>query len=164
MALLCLALILEALVVIGGTFTLGWWVQRNFDGHWSTWAWGGVAFVAAQIVHIPVLLGLTYLGRKYPPGYGLAAWLNIVILGGTAGVFENLSRYIFLRGPAKSARRWKDGVMFGAGHGGVEAILLIAAGVITAAVMLTMGDKLVAQFQSTEQSAAVAQQLAPFAG
>lgn len=47
-----------------------------------------------------------------------------LIVGLSAGVFEEAARYISYRTWAKEARTWEQGLMFGAGHGGIEAILL----------------------------------------
>jgi uncharacterized membrane protein YhfC len=45
-------------------------------------------------------------------------------LGLSAGIFEEGMRYLVLRFWAKDARSWRNGVLFGAGHGGAEAIIL----------------------------------------
>ncbi len=166
MATLYTLLLLEALVVISGTLLFAWWWQQRAGARWATWLWGGAAFITAQFVHIPVLLGLTLLGKMFPPAPVYAPWINILILGGTAGLFENVSRYFFLKWPAKKARRWKDGVMFGAGHGGVEAIILIGAAVATALVILLIGDQILAQTKTAapEQASTVAAQIAAIRG
>ncbi|MGI8891314.1 MAG: YhfC family intramembrane metalloprotease [Chthoniobacterales bacterium] len=161
MAALYSLLVLEALITICGTLLFARWWQRHAGASWATWLWGGAAFITAQLIHIPVLLGLTALGKKFPPAPAYALWINILVLGGTAGLFENLSRYLFLKGPAKKARLWRDGVMFGAGHGGVEAILLIGGAVTGALVMLLVGDEILAQIKTAkpDQASEVAAQI-----
>ncbi|MGC1376727.1 MAG: YhfC family glutamic-type intramembrane protease, partial [Anaerolineales bacterium] len=55
------------------------------------------------------------------------AWKNIfntVVLGLSAGLFEELSRYAMFRWWLKDVRSWRKGVLTGAGHGGAEAIIL----------------------------------------
>lgn len=56
--------------------------------------------------------------------------------------------------------------MFGAGHGGVEAILVIGAAVAGALVLLLMGDQILAQIQTAkpEEASAVAAQIAAIRG
>jgi uncharacterized membrane protein YhfC len=61
---------------------------------------------------------------------------NAIVLGLTAGLSEELARYLAYRGPLRGSRRWEDGLMFGAGHGGVESILLGAAAGVTFASMV----------------------------
>jgi uncharacterized membrane protein YhfC len=53
-----------------------------------------------------------------------------------AGVFEEVGRYVGMRYLLKQYREWKDGVAYGIGHGGIEAILL---GVIGNIQILALG-------------------------
>ncbi len=53
-----------------------------------------------------------------------------VFLGLSAGLFEELSRYAMYRWWAKDARSWGKGLLAGAGHGGIEAILLGFSGTL----------------------------------
>jgi uncharacterized membrane protein YhfC len=84
-----------------------------------------------------------------------------VVLTLTAGLFEETARYVVLRWLAKGARGWNNAVMFGAGHGGIEAILLVGGAAIANLVLLGQGDTLLAQLQATspEQAEALAAQL-----
>jgi uncharacterized membrane protein YhfC len=90
--------------------------------------WIGVAtFILAQIVHIPVNWSVSRLLNQT----GMVSWdptaqliFNAVFLGLSAGIFEEGARYLVLRWWAKDARSWRNGVLFGAGHGGAEAIIL----------------------------------------
>ena len=53
------------------------------------------------------------------------------------------------RGKYPSRPEQLQAVMFGAGHGGIEAILIFGFALINAAVLLSNGDALVAQMQTT---------------
>jgi uncharacterized membrane protein YhfC len=69
---------------------------------------------------------LTYLFRNNilpvpPENYQLL--FNAVLLGLSAGLFEELIRYAGLRWWAKDARSWAKGLLFGSGWGGIEAII-----------------------------------------
>ena len=87
-----------------------------------------------------------------PPGIELSQnqifWINLLILSVTSGLFEETARYIVFRWLAKDARRWQDGVMFGAGHGGIEAILLVGGAAINGVVLLSTADTLLAQMEA----------------
>lgn len=48
-----------------------------------------------------------------------------------AGVFEEVGRYIVMKLFMKKETEWKDGIAFGIGHGGIEAILLACFGNLT---------------------------------
>ncbi|CAG7653466.1 YhfC family intramembrane metalloprotease [Paenibacillus allorhizosphaerae] len=69
-----------------------------------------------------------------------AAWLQHAWLFATygalaAGVFEELGRYVAFRWWLKRRRSWGDGLSFGLGHSGVEALLI---GVVGGAQMLAL--------------------------
>ncbi len=106
---------------------LGMFLARRLGAPWSLYAVGAVTFVASQVVHLPLNAGLTALFAQgllpAPP----EAWklpFNAVVLGLTAGLCEEVARYLVYRYWLKSARTWREALMFGAGHGGMEAILL----------------------------------------
>jgi uncharacterized membrane protein YhfC len=82
-----------------------------------------------------------------PFSEGQLFWLNLLILTVTAGFFEETARYIVLRW--QNAQEWEEGLMFGAGHGGIEAILLVGGATITNLVLLNMGDTILAELEAT---------------
>lgn len=51
--------------------------------------------------------------------------LTIIIIGFTAALFETAGRYIGLRFLLKNKLERKNGIAYGIGHGGIEAILLV---------------------------------------
>lgn len=116
--------------------------------------WGALCFIASQLVHIPVLVGLT--AALKPLGAALSAdqklALNVVILGGTAGLFEELARWLFLR--RLRAPRWQDALAFGLGHGGIEALLIGLLAPVQALVMLAFGDSILAKVGNDPATAA----------
>jgi uncharacterized membrane protein YhfC len=120
---------------------LGFWLVRKFKLSWKLFFAGALTFIASQVLHIPFLYGLTALFANgilpSPP----AAWntiFNAVLLGLLAGIFEETARYILFKFSLKKARTWNEGVLVGAGHGGVEAIILGVIGVLTVVNMVVM--------------------------
>jgi uncharacterized membrane protein YhfC len=107
--------------------TLGFYLTRRWKLGWHLWWMGGLTFILSQVGHIPfnalmtILLNRTGLVNLSPNG---SLIFNAVFLGLSAGLFEELARYIMLRKWLKDARSWRKGILFGAGHGGVEAIIL----------------------------------------
>ncbi|MBA3533912.1 MAG: YhfC family intramembrane metalloprotease [Ardenticatenales bacterium] len=144
-------LTLQAIIVLIGPVLLGWWLQRRFGPHWSSWGWGALAFVASQVARMPFLIGLTLLGQRSgaDPDPNLAFWSNLLVLSITAGLFEESARYLVMSRFAKKVRNWREGVMFGAGHGGIEAMLIVGLGVINAIVFLSMGEAAIEQVRAT---------------
>lgn len=91
---------------------------------WRYYFVGMATFVLSQVLHIPfnawVLSGfLDGLSRS-----GAELIVFSAALGLSAGVFEEVARYLAYRFAIRDARSWRDGLMFGAGHGGIEAIML----------------------------------------
>ncbi len=106
---------------------LGVFLARRLGAQWSLYAVGAVTFVASQVVHLPLNAGLTALFARGVLPAPPEAWklpFNAVVLGLTAGLCEEVARYLVYRYWLKSARTWREALMFGAGHGGMEAILL----------------------------------------
>jgi uncharacterized membrane protein YhfC len=157
-------LVLQTSVVILGAIGLALWLRRALPAPWSVWGWGALAFVGSQAVRLPLLTALTVVSRPYFSGIDAdsAFWINFAVLVPTSGLFEEGARYIVLCWAAKNARRWEDAVMFGAGHGGIEAILVFGASLVSSLVLLATGDAVLAALQQTapEQVAAVSAQLA----
>src|ERR1019366_7534878 len=105
-----------------------WWALRRRAGaSWRLIGVGALTFVASQVVHIPVVYGLTALlkrpGAWHPPP-ALKDLFNAVILGLLAGLCEELARWVVLRAWLKRARSFRAAVTFGAGHGGGAAAQL----------------------------------------
>src|SRR5512146_2676712 len=134
MDILVVTRLLNGLLMIGLPVALGFFLTRRFHLGWRLWWIGAATFIISQVGHIPFnwiftrLFALKYLPT--PP----AEWslvFNAVFLGLSAGLFEELARAGVYRWWADDARSWRKGVLLGAGHGGVEAIILGALVVVT---------------------------------
>ncbi len=120
-------------MMLGAPFLVAWWVRKRTGLGWPLWARGALTFILSQVVHIPLnwALGLSSgtirgVGTLSLPVYALA-------LGLSAGLCEELARYVMLKTGAKQARSYGDALVFGAGHGGIEALVfggLIALGLV----------------------------------
>ena len=118
---------LDALLMIAMPIALGVWLARKTKAPWRLFGVGAVTFIGSQVVHIPLNSGLTLLFKAIWPSAQPQWWhipFNAVVLGLTAGLCEETARYVGYRWLAKKARHWRDALMLGAGHGGIEAILL----------------------------------------
>jgi uncharacterized membrane protein YhfC len=61
-----------------------------------------------------------------------------LVAGLSAGVCEEIARYLVLRFWRQEDRSWVQGVAFGVGHGGVEAVFVGGVALITFANLLTL--------------------------
>jgi uncharacterized membrane protein YhfC len=138
---------LQALLVVTGVAALAIWLHRRLPASWRAWVWGALTFVVSQAVRLPVLIGLTALSQALGLNFGQEGnfWLNAVVLSLSAGLFEESARYLVLRFLARDVRGWNDAVMFGAGHGGIEAILIVGGSAVSNVFLLANADALLAQ-------------------
>ncbi len=98
----------------------------------------------SQIGHIPFNLWILdpllehNLQLWVPAGWRLPA--TALALGLSAGVFEEVARYAMYRWWRRDARSWSKGLLLGAGHGGIEAIILGALVLLTFINMVAVKD------------------------
>lgn len=120
-----LLFVLNALWMIALPLIIATYIERRWRTDWGLFGIGAATFVIAQLFHIPFNALLSRLGIL-PAGAtaGLALIWTAIALGLSAGIFEEVARYLAYRYWAKDARTWAKGMMLGAGHGGIEAILL----------------------------------------
>jgi uncharacterized membrane protein YhfC len=57
-----------------------------------------------------------------------------------AGIFEELGRYFSFKWMLKNNREYKDGLSFGLGHGGIEAMLIGVLGAVNALILASLID------------------------
>lgn len=122
---------------------LGFYLAKKFKLPFRIWMIGAATFIFSQVGHIPFNAGLTALfanGILPSPPESWQLIFNAVVLGLSAGLWEEVFRYLAYRFWAKDARSWGRGLFLGAGHGGVEAIILGILVLVNYAVMIFIND------------------------
>jgi uncharacterized membrane protein YhfC len=118
---------LNGLLMIVMPISLTIYLIRKFKLGWRLFWIGAATFLFSQLLHIPFNAFVTPLLNNSSIS-GLPVLEQILVsalfLGLSAGIFEEFSRYFMYRWMAKDARSWGTGVLTGAGHGGIEAIVL----------------------------------------
>jgi uncharacterized membrane protein YhfC len=119
---------LNSLLMIAVPLALGAWLAKRFRVPWRIYVAGAITFAASQAFHLPFNSWLltpfvTRLGLAEVRG-GLPLILLAGLFGLSAGIFEEGARYLVYRFWMRTVRSWREALMFGAGHGGIEAILL----------------------------------------
>lgn len=110
---------------------------------WRVWWIGAITFVLSQVGRIPFnglvspLFNLFGFISLHPT---LQLLIKAVLLGLSAGLFEEGARYLVLRIWLKESRSWRSGVLFGAGHGGMEAILVGLLALYAAIQIITLSN------------------------
>lgn len=98
---------------------------------------GMLAFIVAQLfIRLPLLEYLQIHSTTYLMMSMRQPVLFAVVIGLSAGVFEELGRFILMRFLMKQ-RDWWSGCLFGAGHGGIEAVLFVGTSALTVALSVT---------------------------
>jgi uncharacterized membrane protein YhfC len=115
-------IILVLVLVIG----LSVYLTRKYNLGWRLFWIGAVLFILAQVLHIPfnILLDRLFRDGVLPtPPEEWQLLFSALLVGLSAGLFEELIRYAGIRWWAKDARSWSRGLLFGTGWGGMEAII-----------------------------------------
>ncbi|MCL4867463.1 MAG: YhfC family intramembrane metalloprotease [Anaerolineae bacterium] len=119
--MISLLLIVNGVLMFLAPVVAVWLIRRYRRMPWSLWGIGAATFILSQVGHIP-FNGVVL--RWWQPDPTRQFIPTILFLGLSAGLFEEIARYLTFRFWAKSARSWGAGLMVGAGHGGIEAVII----------------------------------------
>ncbi|HYE08596.1 MAG TPA: YhfC family glutamic-type intramembrane protease, partial [Patescibacteria group bacterium] len=99
--------------------------------------WGAIVFLVSQVAtRIPLL---TILGKQqWYMEMSSNIYLIALFLGLTAGLFEEVGRYIVMKFFMKKSLSWKSGIAFGIGHGGIEAMVIVGLTILNYLIMSFM--------------------------
>jgi uncharacterized membrane protein YhfC len=119
---------LAGLLILALAIGLGVVITRKFGLSWRLYGVGAAVFICSQILHIPFNYWLLqpFIRAEILPALSKTQSLLISasLLGLSAGLFEEIARYMAYRWWVRDARSWARGLLLGAGHGGAEAILV----------------------------------------
>lgn len=116
---------LNVLLMIALPLVVGMVIARRRPVSWALFGIGAASFVGSQLLHLPFNWLVDSSGVLPDPEASQRNLLVVAVFAGlSAGFFEETARYLAYGYWARDARSWGAGLMLGAGHGGVEAILL----------------------------------------
>lgn len=102
---------------------------------WKPILFGALTFSFFQVlIRAPLLLAVLPYQAWYMLLQSTQPVLYALFLGGTAAFFEEGGRYIVMSIFLKKQRSTSDGIAFGVGHGGIEAILFVGINAIVTLV------------------------------
>jgi len=102
---------------------------------------GGVlCFTITQIIIRIPLLQLLQLTDWYQNLVKSSIFLATLLLALSAGIFEEVGRFLCFRYVLKDRLEWKDGVAFGIGHGGMESMYIGLANVNNILISLAINS------------------------
>jgi uncharacterized membrane protein YhfC len=113
---------LAALLCICGPILIAGWWRRRTGAPIVAFFYGALIFIIFQLVlRLPWQIPLGVWARNHE-----ALRVPFLVFSAfTAGVFEEVGRWVGYRTLLRRDRRIRTGVMYGLGHGGAEAILLV---------------------------------------
>ncbi|PGZ04832.1 YhfC family intramembrane metalloprotease [Bacillus cereus] len=107
---------------------------------------GTLAFVVSQVlIRIPILNYLNGNSTAFSMFSIMQPVLFAILLSLSAGIFEEVARFIAMRYFMKQ-RDWQSGFLFGAGHGGIEAILIVGIPVLSLLLSQTVSGNMDSYF------------------
>jgi uncharacterized membrane protein YhfC len=133
------ALALATLAAALGPVAVALWWSRRSGAPLSVWAKGALVFFVSQcVLRLPWQIPLgVWLNPRIKESAALGyAWIAASAL--TAGLFEEVGRWAGYRWLVKRERTFRVGVMFGLGHGGIEAMLLVGISLAVSLVLYVL--------------------------
>lgn len=98
-----------------------------------------IFFITQIVIRLP-LIGFVFPKMKWYENMFLNTWLSAIFLALTAGLVEEIGRYIAFKYILKNNRTYSDGIAFGFGHGGIEAILITGISCIVILIGILVGN------------------------
>ncbi len=126
------ALAVSGLACVLGPVALAVWWHRTRGAPYPAFFWGALVFIVFQgVLRLPWQIPLAAAMRSHPE-WSIAF---IAFSAFTAGLFEEVGRWLGYAYLLKRERSVRVGVMFGLGHGGVESALLVGASLLGSLAM-----------------------------
>jgi uncharacterized membrane protein YhfC len=118
---------LNGFLMIAIPVVLGIYLINKSHLTWKLWLIGACTFIVAQIFHIPFntyILNpvLEKIQQAFPET--ISSLVIAILLGLSAGIFEECARYGMFRWWLKHPLSWWRAILSGAGWGGIESIIL----------------------------------------
>jgi len=108
--------IISLTTIVAVTVGASVYFRLRLQTSWRWFGFGAVVFLLSQLVRVLVLATLiNFLGGRVP------GWA--IICAVTAGIFEEVGRYLGYKYLVPQARSWESGFFYGLGHGALEAML-----------------------------------------
>ncbi len=139
-ALWFLATLVTLVFVIAYPLILAIAANRRLHVSWKYFGFGALIFFLFQVItRVPAVTVLGIVLRPTLRHSQVALWGWLVALALTAGLFEEVGRYVGYRWlMGHEEKTWSKGVMYGIGHGGLESMLLVGGQIALSLVSITV--------------------------
>ena len=139
-----LSYLVSGLIEVLLPLVFAYFLIKRLRTSWKVWFIGALMFLVS-LVRFPLngyLTDLVVSGTIT----SLSFWLIYLIPSFTAGIFEEIARYLGLRYLVKNMS-YRSGLTYGAGHGGIESIFLVGLNVLTIGIILLTNPDSLPQMQ-----------------
>lgn len=120
-------------IIISVVLPLGILIYALVTKHALPFILGVLTFVISQMVlRLPLLAYISRQSISFNMMHVTKPIVYVLIIGFSAGIFEEVARYIAIRFLMRR-RDFHGGLLFGVGHGGIEAVIFLGV----QAIMLT---------------------------
>ncbi len=116
---------------------LGFFLVKKFKLSWRLFFIGGAAYGVVWFLSLLTTGLIRDATTSFTPAILIQVLLSILFLLILAGIEEGV-RYAMYRWWAKDIRSWDGGLLLGAGHGGLEVILIGVSALILLSQMLSL--------------------------
>lgn len=136
--------------------------NRRLKVSWRYFGYGALIFFLFQLIsRIPLVLWIQSVIAPQLRASTSLRLIWIIILALTAGIFEEIGRYIGYRWlMAREEKTWSKGVMYGIGHGGLESMLFVGGQLLLALINVATISIMGLNMLPASQRVLAAQQLA----
>lgn len=121
------AFVVTILGEIALPFGIMLWLTKRYGVKWMLFGVGVLTFIASQVVHIPLLGQFNKILIYQLPPYDVslpAIFLEAAMLGLLAGLCEETARLGGYWALKQRAKTFGSALALGAGHGGIESIVI----------------------------------------
>lgn len=156
--LLTLAALANGAAMIAIPVLIALSVRRVTGARWALLAGGALAFVASQVVRLPAVFGIEMVFQqgwlpRPPPTW---TFFDPLLAGLLAAACEEPARAVLFARFFPRDRDTRSALLAGAGHGGVEAVILGAMALLTLVNMIALreltSEQLIAMGVPAEQA------------
>lgn len=136
---LMITYILSAIIMVGLPVFLAIFITRKFKVSWLVVLTGVLTFLVSQALRIPATSGINTLFSNGTLSVPSAQWMpvvNALLAGSMAALFEETTRWAGFKVLRRKAEKFGSALALGAGHGGIESILIFA--LYTAGTLFTV--------------------------
>lgn len=112
-----------------------------------------IFFITQVVIRIPII-NLILPNMDWYLNMSSNPWMYSIFLALTAGLVEEIGRYMAFKYLLKNNRTYRDGIACGLGHGGIEAILITGISCVTVLIGSLIGNDIFMNISPLEAFAA----------